>query len=130
MIMDSIDLDNGSPWYHGSPLELTVLRQGSTITQDRDLARVFSHKPEIVSVSDDGQIKHTGERPGFLYRVVEEVGPEDVCPHPRSAMEPGKEWLTQRELKVALIGPTRVLEEERLSEDQVASLLRTRASSG
>ena len=40
-------------WYHGSPLELALLRPGSTVTQDRRLAEVFSHKPAVVSVSDD-----------------------------------------------------------------------------
>lgn len=125
-----MDWDYDRTWYHGSPFELTVLRVGSTITQDRDLARVFSHKPEIVSVADDGHIKHTGEMPGFLYRVAEEVGPDDVYPHPRSSMQPGKEWLTNRELKVVLIEPTQVLEEERLTDDEVARLLKLQASSG
>ena len=41
--------DFNLPWYHGSPLQLKRLRAGSTITQDRDLARVFSHKPSLVS---------------------------------------------------------------------------------
>jgi len=39
------DVDYSKPWYHGSPLKLDVLRAGSTMTQWRDLARVFSHKP-------------------------------------------------------------------------------------
>jgi ribosomal protein S18 acetylase RimI-like enzyme len=109
-------------WYHGSPLHLAVLRVGSTITADRDLARVFSHKPAIVSIDDDGTIVHTGTVPGLLYRVAEEVGPEDVYPHPRSSMGPGKEWLTRRELRVELIGPTQVVEGERLTECEVAEL--------
>ena len=36
-------------WYHGSPLVLEVLATDSTITRNRDLARVFSHRPTIVS---------------------------------------------------------------------------------
>ena len=109
-------------WYHGSPLKLAMLRAGSTITHDRELARVFSHKPPIVSMADDGALQHTGTLPGYLYRVDDPVGPEDVYPHPHSSMSPGKEWLTRRELRLALIGPTEVRDEERLSEKQVAEL--------
>jgi hypothetical protein len=111
-------------WYHGSPSELTSIRAGSTITHDRDLARVFSHKPPIVSMADDGSIRHTGTLPGYLYRVDEPVGAEDIYPHPRSSMPPGAEWLTRRELRLALIGPTEVREEERLDEEEVAELRR------
>jgi hypothetical protein len=111
-------------WYHGSPLQLETLRAGSTITHDRELARVFSHKPPIVSMADDGALQHTGTLPGYLYRIDEPVGPEDVYPHPHSSMPPGKEWLTRRELRLALIGPTEVRDEERLSEEQVADLQR------
>jgi hypothetical protein len=111
-------------WYHGSPLQLTTLRAGSTITRNRDVARVFSHKPPIVSMDDDGTIRHTGTVPGYLYRIDEPLGPEDVYPHPRTTMQPGLEWLTRRELRLSLIGPTEVREEERLTEEQVAELRR------
>ena len=97
-------------WYHGSPLELTILRKGSTITQDEDLARVFSHKPTLVSVSDDGKIEHNGTTPGFLYRISEEIQPNDVKPHPRSSMAEGKEWLINRDLRVTWICPTQIVE--------------------
>jgi hypothetical protein len=45
-------------------------------------------------------------------------------------MQPGKEWLTNWELKVVLIGPTQILEEERLTDDEVARLLELQASNG
>jgi hypothetical protein len=77
-------------WYHGSPYELTSLRAGSTITQDRHLAEVFSHKPAIVCINDDGSIKHTGQLPGFLYRVAEPVAPEDAYAHPRRPCRRGR----------------------------------------
>ena len=109
-------------WYHGSPLQLTTLHAGSTITRSRDLARVFSHKPPIVSIGDDGAIQHTGTRPGYLYRVDEPLGPDDVYPHPRTTMQPGLEWLTRRELRLTLIGPTEVRKEELLTEEQIAAL--------
>jgi hypothetical protein len=68
--MDKAGWDFTKPWYHGSPKVLDVLRAGSIITQDRELARVFSHKPTLVSVDDAGemrQIKHNGTEAGFLY---------------------------------------------------------------
>jgi hypothetical protein len=46
-----MEVDPAQIWYHGSPLELTTLHEGSTITQKRELARIFSHKPTRVSVS-------------------------------------------------------------------------------
>jgi len=109
-------------WYHGSPLQLTILRAGSTITRDREVARVFSHKPPLVSISDDGTIQHTGTTPGYLYRIDEPVAPDDVTPHPRTTMPAGLEWLTRRDLRLALIGPTEVREAEYLTEAQVAEL--------
>ena len=106
-------------WYHGSPFELTTIREGSTITQDRDLARIFSHKPALVSVSDGGKIKHNGTTSGFLYFISEDIQPDDVYPHPASSMEEGREWLTTRELRVQLIESTQIRAEERLTEEQV-----------
>jgi len=118
------DWDYSRPWYHGSPIRLATIRKESTITQDYELARVFSHRPTVVSVSDDGRIEHDGTMPGFLYRIAEDVQPGDVYPHLRSSMAWGKEWLTNRELQVALIGPTQPLEEERLTEEEIAELRR------
>ena len=115
--------DYDLPWYHGSPLELTVLREGSTITQNRELARVFSHKPGIVSFGEDGAlIGHNGEQPGFLYRVVGPTTSAQVYPHPTSVMHPGEERLTRGELELELIGPTVVREEEALSAEDVRRL--------
>jgi hypothetical protein len=119
-----VEIDNDQTWYHGSPLELTSIRAGSTITQNRDLARVFSHKPPIVSMNDDGSLKHTGATPGYLYRIAEPLGAEDVYPHPNSSMPPGAEWLCRRELRLALLGPTVVRDEERLTEQELADLRR------
>jgi hypothetical protein len=118
------DMPDDHTWYHGSPHELTLLRAGSTITRDRELARVFSHKPPIVSMADDGTLRHTGTRSGYLYRIDEPVAPEDVTPHPNSSMPPGAEWLTRRALRLALIGPTEVRDEEWLSKEEVAELRR------
>ncbi len=111
-------------WYHGSPHRLTVLRAGSTVTPDAQLARVFSHKPTLVSIGDDGTIRHDGSAPGYLYRVAEVVRRADLCPHPCSTMGQGMEWLTTRDLALELIGPTQVLETERLTAGEIAELRR------
>lgn len=92
------------PWFHGSPLGLTSLRTGSTITQNRKLAEAFSHKPTLLMAEDDGTIYQNGEAVGTLYLLAEPLGPGDVTPHPRSTMPSGWEWLTTRELKVLSLG--------------------------
>ena len=79
--------DSQQAWYHGLPLQLIVLCQGSTITQKRELARIFSHKPTLVQVDDDGLIKHNGTRPGFLFIIAEDVQPGDIIPHARTTRE-------------------------------------------
>ncbi len=117
-----IDWERDHSWYHGSPYRLTTLRAGSTITQRCELARVFSHKPSLVCIADDGMLQHNGATPGWLYRIAEELQPEDIYPHPRTTMPEGWEWLTRRELRLELIGPTAVRETEWLNADAVAAL--------
>ncbi len=111
-------------WYHGSSLELRTIRAGSTITRKRELARVFSHKPQLVSVDDAGNIRHNGRQPGYLYVIAEPVRPGDVTPHPRSTMAPGDEWITTRELRVRFLGSTVPRPEELLTEAEIAGLSR------
>lgn len=86
-----MDFESSLHWYHGSPSELTSIRAGSTITQNIELRRIFSHKPTIVPVSDDGQIKHNGATPGYLYVVAGPVKQKDVSQHPKTSMAPGDE---------------------------------------
>ncbi len=128
-----METDFQQPWYHGSPMLLTVLAIGSTITQDRELARVFSHKPTLVSqdIDDTGQrmIKHTGSVNGYLHRIVEVIGPDDIYPHPYSTMGTGQEWLTARELQVEMIEPTILRIGEHLSDSEIARL-KTRTDLG
>jgi len=92
-------------WYHGSYARFGVLREGSTVTQWRELAEVFSHKPSMLSIEDDGSIWHNGTEKGWLYVIDEpvEIG-RDVYPHPRTTMDKNAEWLTRRPLKVRLVG--------------------------
>ena len=109
-------------WYHGSPFELTTIREGSTITQKCEMARIFSHKPTLVSVSDDGQIKHNGVMRGYLYIIAERIEPGDVIPHPRTTMVEGDEWLTTRELRLQLLHTTEPLTEELLTDEELTVL--------
>ena len=108
--------DADQVWYHGSPLRLCTLQAGSTVTMDVHLAEAFSHKPSLVSLEDDGAVRHNSREPGLLYRVAEALGPGDVTPHPQSSMPPGLEYLTTRDLALALVGPVPIRADELLSE--------------
>lgn len=101
---DMADGKKTAVWYNGSNLRLTVLRAGSTVTKDRALAEAFSHKPSVLCRDDDGTILHNGTEHGFLYLIDEPVSEGvDCCRHPRSSMEPGLEFLTQRPLPLRLV---------------------------
>ena len=121
--------DYSLTWYHGSQQELTKLQVGSSITQNRKVAKAFSHRPSLVSMSDEGEslsdklrIKHNGVTPGYLYTVSDDIGPDDVYPHPHPANADGWEWLTNRELKLELIEQTMVTDEERLTDEEIAEI--------
>lgn len=91
-------------WYHGSDQKFSLLREGSTVTPDRELAEAFSHKPPLLSCEEGGVILHNGRKRGYLYIVDELVDEErDLYPHPRTTLAPGAEFLTQRPLRVRLI---------------------------
>lgn len=99
-----------STWFHGSPLRLEVLQEGSTVTPVLELAEAFSHKPPRVgwSVVDYGSdrwvtIEHNGEKDGYLYRVVVDDPEADLYQHPTSVCSPGEEMLTKRDLHLEFI---------------------------
>ncbi|MBS6564248.1 MAG: hypothetical protein DBY09_06095 [Selenomonadales bacterium] len=91
-------------WYHGSDEIFSKLKVGSTITQWKELAEAFSHKPTQLSYDDNGIIKHNGVRNGYLYVINEpiEIG-ADIYQHPNTSMDEGVEFLTKRALKVKMI---------------------------
>ena len=61
-----------SVWYHGSPLHLTELAAGSTVTRWKALAEAFSHKPPMLEYDHvNGPIRHNGKQEGFLYFIDE-----------------------------------------------------------
>ncbi|HOJ80350.1 MAG TPA: hypothetical protein PLG72_05825 [Clostridiales bacterium] len=49
-------IDPQGIWYHGSNKVFEVLEEGSTITQWKELAEAFSHKPSILAIDDDYSI--------------------------------------------------------------------------
>ena len=99
-----ITINQTRPWYHGSDLVLTELKTGSTITQWRELAEAFSHKPTSLEYEDDGSIKHNGTAKGYLYVIDEPVvAGEDIYQHPNTSMDENAEFLTARPLKVRLL---------------------------
>ncbi len=102
-----LKIDPDGIWYHGSNVKFDILREGSTITQWRELAEAFSHKPTMLCTEDDGSIWHNGAEKGWLYGIDEpvEIG-VDVYPHPRTTMDENAEWLTRRPLKVRRIEET------------------------
>lgn len=129
--------DYSLTWYHGSQQKLSKLRVGSSITQNRNVAKAFSHKPSIVSMSDAGEslsdklrVKHNGATPGYLYVVADDIGPDDVYPHPHPANADRWEWLTNRELKLKLIEQTTAMDQERLTDQEIAEIKRKQQERG
>ena len=124
------DFDYALTWYHGSQQELTKLRVGSSITQNRNVAKAFSHRPSLLTQSDGGTVKHDGAIPGYLYTVVDEIGPDDVYPHPHPVNATRWEWLINRELKLKLIEQTVVTDEERLTDQEIAEITQKQEERG
>ena len=99
-----IEIKPDGKWYHGTNLQFDELRTGSTITQWRELAEAFSHKPNHLSYNDDGVISHDGTEKGYLYVIDEPIEVDvDVYQHPRTSMDPNAEFLTKRPLKLKLV---------------------------
>lgn len=99
-----ITIDPNGVWYHGSNKVFTELREGSTITQWRELAEAFSHKPKRLGYDDNGVIIHNGKEYGYLYVIDEkiEIG-KDIYQHPNTSMDENAEFLTKRPLAVKLV---------------------------
>ncbi|WP_155839500.1 hypothetical protein [Butyrivibrio proteoclasticus] len=99
-----IKIDPMGLWYHGSHLELTELMAGSTITQWKELAEAFSHKPTGLSYDDNGVISHNGKEKGYLYVIAEPITVDvDIYQHPRTVMDKNAEFLTKRPLRLKLL---------------------------
>ena len=124
------DFDYTLTWYHGSQQELTTLRVGSSITQDKTVAKAFSHRPSLLTMSEGGTVKHDGVTSGYLYTVADEICPDDVHPHPHPVNATRWEWLTNRELKLKLIEQTIVTDEERLTVQEITEMKRKQEERG
>ena len=99
-----LTIDPEGTWYHGSNKIFTELRENSTVTQWRELAEAFSHRPTSLSYDDDGRIIHNGTEKGYLYIIDEPVTVgADLYQHPRTTMDENAEFLTKRPLKVKMI---------------------------
>ncbi len=113
-------------WYHGSNKVFDVLKEGSTITQWRQLAEAFSHKPTILAIDDDNTIFHNGKEYGYLYIIDEPIEiDKDIYAHPNTTMDKGLEFLTKRKLKVKMVEEIGLPNEEqqRLSEEKLKQWL-------
>ncbi len=100
----NIVINEKGAWYHGSNRKLKYLRKGSTVTQWRELAEAFSHKPKLLGYEDDGTITHNGRKKGYLYIVDEPIKIGiDIYQHPRTTMDENAEFLTRRRIKVKMI---------------------------
>lgn len=97
-------IDEKSVWYHGSNRKFKVLRKGSTVTQWKQLAEAFSHKPQILEYDENGIITHNGKKKGYLYVIDEPIiiG-VDIYQHPNTVMDKNAEFVTARRLKVKMI---------------------------
>ena len=99
-----LKIDPNGIWYHGSNMIFTELREGSTVTQWRELAEAFSLSPGRLSYDDNGVIFHDGKEKGYLYIIDEPITVDiDVYQHPRTVMDKNAEFLTKRTLKVKLL---------------------------
>lgn len=99
-----LEIDPNGVWYHGSNMIFDLLREGSTITQWKELAEAFSHQPTMLGYDDDGVICHNGVEKGFLFVIDEPITVGvDIYEHPKTTMDKNAEFLTKRPLKVKLI---------------------------
>jgi len=113
-------------WYHGSNKAFEILEEGSTITQWKELAEAFSHKPTILAIDDDNSIFHNGKEYGYLYIVDEPIEIDiDVYAHPNTTMGKGLEFLTKRKIKVKMVKDIGYPSEEyqKLSEEKLKKWL-------
>ena len=97
-----------------------MLRKGSWVTQFKELAKAFSHKPSLISFGEDSQtVTHNGQQPGFLYIVSETVGPDEVSYLRDTAQT---HWQTQRDLPVRLVAELPVDDPPQLSEEAITEM--------
>ncbi|UCD10086.1 MAG: hypothetical protein JSU79_05455 [Dehalococcoidales bacterium] len=103
-------------------MNLEKLSKGSSITQIEKLARAFSTKPTIASVSDDGNIRHNGKAKGRVYKIIDTVTPDDIYKHPATTMDEGWEWITRKDFRLEFLYEYEGMPDDILSEDEIRLL--------
>lgn len=110
------------PWYHGSQRELDSLPEGATVTPDRHLAEILACGPDWLTVDEEGNVRHSGNRTGWLYVVDEPTSPGDLQVHPRPSLPAGREYITRRPLPIRRIARVQPNPEELLSPEEIRRL--------
>ncbi len=90
-------------FFHGTQQQLELLRAGSSVTRNEELAKAFAHRPSAVWSQRQGEIGHDGTEPGFLYVVAEPLTEEDWRVHPACREDDPWELVLQRDVKVRLL---------------------------
>lgn len=92
------------------------------MTQFKELAKAFSHKPSLISFGDDHQtVKHDGQEPGFLYALFGPVSADTVSYLPHTALT---HWQTQCDMCVRLLSELPIDDPPQLSAEEVAVMRR------
>jgi hypothetical protein len=118
----STSLKKQGTWFHGSPLELEILQKGSSITQIEKMAQVFSTRPDMISVSDEGKVKHNGKLTGRVYKIAGRVAANDIYKHPRSSWKKGWEWITKKEFRLKFLYEVTPSADDLLTQDEAQEL--------
>ena len=61
-------------------------------------------------------------KPGYLYVVAEELGPDDLVRHPHPSNVGDWEWIVTREVPLRLEEKTVPLETEALTDEEIAAI--------
>ncbi|MBS4198301.1 hypothetical protein KHA93_01330 [Bacillus sp. FJAT-49732] len=61
---------------------------------------------------------------GYIYIIDELITESDIITHPNTTMEPGEEWLTQREMQLKMISNTKITPSEILCEKEIGMFLK------
>ena len=91
------------------------------MTENRDLARAFSHQLTLLGHSESG-VRHNGSARGYLYVVAEPLASDDLTPHPHPANADRWEWLVTRTVCVRLLERTEPRADELYTDAEVALL--------
>ena len=75
-------------------------------------------------------MRHNGVKTGFLYVVDEDLDPDDLIRHPHPSNVGDWEWLIIREVRVRLVEETVPLASERLTDEEIAAIIKKQRELG